>query len=332
MLGPAPCLHSCCALSAVPTASSASPLFCLQALLEKLDTLLVVQGGAPPSSQPTSATAAAAAEAASISDLVRPPAQPDFKQMTVPSTAADEASSVPGEQEAATRALSQPDAEGAVATEAAEELAEVRLEQGDDGQVTFKLTLSPSKLASAAAASAAADAQAGGEEGSREVAQQQGAADPGHMPASPDAASSAARPPLSHRRVEPPPPRPGALYDGAARGAHWAGGWWGKESIEAGCNKSRCVGLPVLCQCCLLPRCAAIHSLQLPKQACAVLGCPAELLCFLRDTVDTRKPPLMEVALDCIQKMVSFKLLQGPVHHINHRWAAGSDSPGPVTP
>lgn len=53
------------------------------------------------------------------------------------------------------------------------------------------------------------------------------------------------------------------------------------------------------------------------------LSVAAELLCFLRDTVDTRKPPLMEIALDCIQKMVSFKLLQGPVHHINHRCAAG---------
>lgn len=49
--------------------------------------------------------------------------------------------------------------------------------------------------------------------------------------------------------------------------------------------------------------------------------CPAaELMCFLRDAVDTRKPPLMEVALDAIQKLISFKLLQGPVHHINHRW------------
>lgn len=42
-------------------------------------------------------------------------------------------------------------------------------------------------------------------------------------------------------------------------------------------------------------------------------------MCFLRDAVDTRKPPLMEVALDAIQKLISFKLLQGSVHHINHR-------------
>lgn len=90
------------------------------------------------------------------------------------------------------------------------------------------------------------------------------------------------------------------------------------------------------CRCCANVACSPGA---LPSTACScrsrhalLLGCPAELLCFLRDTVDTRKPPLMEVALDCIQKMVSFKLLQGPVHHINHRWAAGSDSPGPVTP
>lgn len=94
----------------------------------------------------------------------------------------------------------------------------MRLEQGDDGQVTFKLTLSPSKLASAAAASAATDAQ--GREGSAP----QESADPGHMPLSPEAASSASRPPLLRRRVEPS--RPGALYDGAARGEHWACSGW----------------------------------------------------------------------------------------------------------
>lgn len=39
----------------------------------------------------------------------------------------------------------------------------------------------------------------------------------------------------------------------------------------------------------------------------------------------------MEIALDCIQKMVSFKLLQGPVHHINHRWAVWSGRLGTAT-
>lgn len=227
-----------------------------KALLEKLDTLLVVQGGAPPSSQPTSATAAAAA-AVNAPGLAEPPVQPAAEPTTEPSTV-DEPSST-ADKEAAMQAVSQPAADGAFDADAAVELAEVRLEQGADGQVAFKLTLSPSKVAPAAAAQAVADAQAG-EEAARQDVQQE-SADPGHMPASPDAVSSVGRPPLLRRRVEPPPTRPGALYDGAAR----------------------------------------------------------ELLCFLRDTVDTRKPPLMEIALDCIQKMVSFKLLQGPVHHINHR-------------
>ena len=68
-----------------------------------------------------------------------------------------------------------------------------------------------------------------------------------------------------------------------------------------------------------LPHMHGPHSLFAAAGAacCVVVG--AELLCFLRDAVDTRKAPLMEVALDCIQKLISFKLLQGPVHHINHR-------------
>jgi hypothetical protein len=53
----------------------------------------------------------------------------------------------------------------------------------------------------------------------------------------------------------------------------------------------------------------------------ADLATAAELLCFLRDAVETREAPVMEVALDCIQKLISFKLVQGPVHHINHRHA-----------
>lgn len=120
------------------------------------------------------------------------------------------------------QAVSQPAADGAFDADAAVELAEVRLEQGADGQVAFKLTLSPSKVAPAAAAQAVADAQAG-EEAARQDVQQE-SADPGHMPASPDAVSSVGRPPLLRRRVEPPPTRPGALYDGAARGACWERG------------------------------------------------------------------------------------------------------------
>lgn len=78
---------------------------------------------------------------------------------------------------------------------AADEVAAVSLEEGADGQVAFKLTLSPSKLAEAAAAQ-----------------------DRGHMPVSPSAASPASRPPLPRRRDVT---RPGALYDGAARGEWW---------------------------------------------------------------------------------------------------------------
>lgn len=38
----------------------------------------------------------------------------------------------------------------------------------------------------------------------------------------------------------------------------------------------------------------------------------------LRDAVDTRKPLAMEAALDCLQRLVAYKLIQGPVHSINH--------------
>jgi len=48
----------------------------------------------------------------------------------------------------------------------------------------------------------------------------------------------------------------------------------------------------------------------------------AELLAFLKDAIATRRPPVMELSLDLIQKLISFKLLQGPVYSINHRCAA----------
>ena len=71
--------------------------------------------------------------------------------------------------------------------------------------MSFKLTLSPSKIAAAAAA-AAGEAEA---DAVHEV-------DPGHMPSSP-AAGSATRP-AARRRSEALQPRPGALHDSAARG------------------------------------------------------------------------------------------------------------------
>ena len=52
-------------------------------------------------------------------------------------------------------------------------------------------------------------------------------------------------------------------------------------------------------------------------------GAAREMMLVLRDAVDTRKPIVMEVALDCLQKLVSFKLIQGPVHSINHKRGMG---------
>jgi len=48
-------------------------------------------------------------------------------------------------------------------------------------------------------------------------------------------------------------------------------------------------------------------------------GAAREMMLVLRDAIDTRKAVVMEVALDCLQKLVSFKLVQGPVHSINHK-------------
>lgn len=177
-------------LHAPLTHMPAWPLASLQSLLGKLDTLLVVQGAAP--SQPArAADADAAAEAVDVSS---------------PGAAAEAAEVAPPPADA--RADEEPSSstqEGAA--EAGEtEVAAVSLEQGEDGQVAFKLTLSPSKLAAAAEAAA-------------EATQQH--ADPGHMPVSPaSAAGSSAQRPFARRRTEAAAPRPGALHDGAARGAH----------------------------------------------------------------------------------------------------------------
>ncbi len=155
-----------CAVFAPCVFAAMVPTGCLQSLLDKLDTLLVVQGAGPP--------AEAAAE---------PPAQHPAEL----APAAAEPASPP----------QQPEAAG-------EDEVEVSLQAGPDGQ--FKLTLSPSKLAAAAEAAA-------------EATQQH--ADPGHMPVSPaSAAGGSAQRPFARRRTEAAAPRPGALHDGAARGAH----------------------------------------------------------------------------------------------------------------
>ena len=48
---------------------------------------------------------------------------------------------------------------------------------------------------------------------------------------------------------------------------------------------------------------------------------------FLRDAVETRKPAVLELTLDCIQKLIAFNLLQGPVTNINHRRDAVAAAP-----
>ena len=249
----------------------------VQALLGKLDTLLVLQHASPGVPGDHSAAEAAAG---------------------IPGTPS-------GQHAAAVRAAEPPAGSPAsvsaqpASVEEVEEQVEVSLQQGEDGQLSFKLSLSPSKPAVAAATP----------EPTHE-------ADPGHMPASP-AASSAGRP-TAVRRSESVAPRPGALHEGAARGEQ---------------HTSRPVLVPAkvppLAPSCQQPQQGGRFLLyaRLPS----ALNClpashlrhpaAAELLCFLRDAVDTRKAPVMEVALDCIQKLISFKLLQGPVHHINHRRA-----------
>lgn len=137
---------------------------CTQSLLDKLDTLLVVQGAGP---------------------LPEQPADPPAQQPAEPVPAVAEPVSPPQQADAA-----------------GEEEVEVSLQAGPDGQL--KLTLSPSKLAAAQAAGEAA----------------QHPADPGHMPVSPaSAAGGSVQRPFARRRTEPAAPRPGALHDGAARGA-----------------------------------------------------------------------------------------------------------------
>jgi hypothetical protein len=149
----------------------------LQALLGKLETLLVLQQGAPASVQGEHGSDRAGPGT--------PTAQREAEQVQ------DVSAAVPEQQPA-------PDSSPAGQEVEVEEEVEVRFQEGEDGQVCFKLTLSPAKAAAAAAA--------------------EHDADPGHMPVSPAAAAgSAGRAPAS-RRTEGSVPRPGALHDGAARG------------------------------------------------------------------------------------------------------------------
>lgn len=159
---------------------------CLQALLDKLDTLLVVQTAVPvaaPPQQPAPVSPAAATAA----------------------TAAAEAAEPPVEQPAAAPAPPAPAEEIEAVVDEEEEQVEVSLQESQDGQVAFKLSLSPSKQAALPAAAAPAAGAAEHEP------------DPGHMPVSPSSATGggAPRPAGMRQHIEL---RPGALHDGAARG------------------------------------------------------------------------------------------------------------------
>ena len=143
------------------------------ALLGKLDTLLVLQGAHPPR--------------AAAQQQQQPPAEPAEQPPAPP--AAEPGAAEPGSPQRAASAT---------------EEVEVSLQEGEDGQVAFKLSLSPSKVAGAAEADA--------EEAGVAVAEHH-EVDPGHMPVSPSRGPAA-----RHGTSRRPEPRPGALHDGAARG------------------------------------------------------------------------------------------------------------------
>jgi hypothetical protein len=154
----------------------------LQALLGKLDTLLVLQQAAAPHASAGDAAAEAAAGSAGTPHDVA----------TVQSV-----SQSPADDRQATG--SPPPAAAELEME---EQVEVSLQAGGDGQVAFKLTLSPSKAAAPASA---------------EPRLQE--ADPGHMPTSPlGAGGPGGRPHTGRRSESTASSRPGALHDGAARG------------------------------------------------------------------------------------------------------------------
>jgi hypothetical protein len=196
---------------------------CRQALLEKLDTLTKLQPRPRAGGSPTAPQQAAAAEP---SEQAQPPLSPVLSSESVGSPAgageslAQQPSTV-GEPEATPGSVGYGEASGALSdgafmaespepvpgtshgSSAASEQVEVQLEEGADGEVRFKLALSPIKVP------ASADSAGG-------------AADPGHTRTPPPegaAAVTAALPQLARRpRSEEMPARPGALTNQAAKG------------------------------------------------------------------------------------------------------------------
>ena len=53
-------------------------------------------------------------------------------------------------------------------------------------------------------------------------------------------------------------------------------------------------------------------------------GAARELMLVLHDAIMTRVPRVMEAALDCLQKLISFSLIRGSVFSINHKGASPS--------
>lgn len=213
-------------------ASTAAPA--PQALLEKLDTLAKLQPGQRQSSPTATATAQQQQRSAEEAASAAAPAEAAVSRV-LSSEAASEQPSVQPSVLAAEATVAAAGGEPSVLSDTAfaaaasrgpsvdSEHVELQLEEGEDGEVRFKLTLSPSK--------AAPDAEAA-----------EDAADPGHVerqesagPAADAAAavSPALPPPPPRRRTEEMPARPGALTNQAAKGVGvacvWLGGIVGAE-------------------------------------------------------------------------------------------------------
>lgn len=141
-------------------------------LLDKLGTMFVLQQAPPPAM-------GGGGDHAAPDGAV--PATPARQSVAEPAAASPASVAAPG---------------SAADQEAGEQVA-VSLEHGEDGEVSFKLTLSPSKAAA--------------------PPEEAHTADPGHMPTSP-AAGSTSRSATSRRSDAALHHRPGALHDGAARG------------------------------------------------------------------------------------------------------------------
>lgn len=199
--------------------------FCIQALLEKVDTLLQVQDAAEaPAPLQAFAPASAAPPPAGV------PPQPAASEAEAPATAS---SSPAVEQQEQLREQEQ------------QSKVEVSLQEGEDGQIRFQL--SPSKLVPAAAAEDAGHVPSSPLLQQPQPLQQSSAAStPFASAATPEAAAAVGR------RWQPEPSRPGALVEGAARGACLRASICGCAATMPCCLYAR-VLTGALCNCRRLP-------------------------------------------------------------------------------